>query len=305
MDKKGLFFALMTALVSGIAIFLNKFAVSGLNASAFAFAKNALVALFLISIILLLREIKTLKQLTKRNWLQLAAIGLVGGSTPFILFFNALQLTSAINAAFIHKTLFIWVSVGALVFLKEKINLRFIVGAALLIIGIVLLFGINITAFNGADFLVFLATLLWAAENIISKHVLRSLSSRTVAFGRMFFGSIFIAGFLTATNQLAPLHSVSLLNMQWIAISAVFLLMYVSFWYAGLKRLPASIATSILLLGLPVTSLLSFAFLGKTIAPLQGIGFLLLIAGISVIVGIGFYFSKLKQKNFSIAKNRT
>ena len=49
-------------------------------------------------------------------------IGVIGGSVPFILFFNGLAMASAPSAAFIHKTLFVWVVLLAVPFLGERLG---------------------------------------------------------------------------------------------------------------------------------------------------------------------------------------
>src|SRR3989344_1146008 len=118
MQNKGLFLVLLTALISGVSIFLNSFAVSGINPFIFTTLKNVVVALFLISLIAILRERRELAKLTSVQWGKLSAIGLVGGSIPFLIFFYALSQTSAINAGFIHKTMFIFISAMAFLFLK-------------------------------------------------------------------------------------------------------------------------------------------------------------------------------------------
>ena len=51
-ELKGVTLALATAVVSGVSIFLNKFAVTGLNPFIFATLKAGLVAVVLLSIIL-------------------------------------------------------------------------------------------------------------------------------------------------------------------------------------------------------------------------------------------------------------
>lgn len=292
-ETKGILFALLTACVSGFAIFVNKFAITGLNASLFTFAKAAIVAALLLALLLAFREFPRLRALTRSSWAKLMAIGLVGGCIPFLLYFNALQLTSAINAAFIHKTLFIWVSVLALLFLKERLDRRFLAGAALLLAGNTLVFGINIAVFNLADLMILAATLLWAVENTISKRVLRELPARVVAFGRMGFGALFTLPFLFATNSLQGILTLTPANLFWIALTAGFLLLYVSLWYPALKHARASVATACLFAGLPITSLLSALFLGKALSLTSAIGMLVIAAGIAVIAGMGWLHYKL------------
>ena len=52
----------------------------------------------------------------------MTVIGVIGGSVPFILFFSGLAMASAPTAAFIHKTLFVWVVVLAVPFLGERLG---------------------------------------------------------------------------------------------------------------------------------------------------------------------------------------
>jgi len=294
MESKGITLVLATAVISGVSIFLNKFAVEGSNPFVFSTMKAVLVGIFLFSLIVLLHERKRIIELTRKQWMQLAIIGLVGGSIPFLLFFYALKLTSAINAGFIHKTLFLWVFIFAAFFLREKISGKFIAGALLLLAGNFILFS-NFAEFSFADGLILLATLLWAAENVISKHLLKELYGRIVAFGRMFFGSIFMLGFLAATNQLGSLFAITVEQFSWIAITSGLLFLYVLSYYTGLKYVRVSVAAAALMLAQPITAILSFVFLGTSITPEQGFGFLLIIAGAIVIIGIG-YFSKAANR---------
>jgi len=298
-ERKGFFLILLTAAVSGFAIFANSFAVRGINPFVFTFLKNVAVAAFLLSIIMLFKEFPALKRLSRSQWAKLAAIGLLGGSIPFLLFFYALQLTTAINAGFLHKTLFLWASLFAIFFLKEKISKRFALAAGLLLAGNFALF--SISSFGLPELLILLATLLWAAENTLSKHVLKDLSGTVVAFGRMFFGSLFILAFLFLTNQTSTILSLSLNQLQWVLITSGFLLAFVLSFYSGLKHLPVHKATAVLLLAQPITAFLSLAFLGKAITLQQALGFLLIIAGISLIVGFGFFLHSAKSNGISIA----
>jgi len=301
--KKGFFLVLLTAIVSGTSIFANSFAVEGFNPFAFTFLKNAIVAVFLFSLILLLKDFLAIKKLSKKQVLQLASIGLVGGSVPFLLFFYALSLTTAVNAGFLHKTLFVWASLFAFFFLKEKISKPFIAGALLLLTGNFFLF--SISSFGLPEMLILTATLLWAGENTISKHVLKNLSGSIVAFGRMFFGSLFILAFLALSNQLPQAFAFSMPQIQWILITSLFLLAYVFTYYTGLKHLPLHKASALLLLAQPITLFLSFAFLGKTLSLSQTFGLLLTLGGLFLIAGMSFLLKPAKSRGLSLAKQRS
>ena len=282
--KNGLMLVFLTAIISGFSIFINKFGVSGFDSSVFTFSKNVVVALFLFSVVLMLGEFKILKNLKIKDWGKLVLIGLVGGSIPFLLFFKGLQLGNAVGSAFIHKTLFIYASLFALIFLREKLNKKIILVAGFLLIGNLLLLKIKSFSFGIGEVLVLGATLLWAGENVISKHALKELSGNVVAFGRMFFGSMFILVFLMLSGKLRLISELSMSQFAWIVITSVILMLFVMTYYNGLKYVKVSTATSILLLGSPITTVLSFIFGDGSLVLSQVLGILMVLAGILIAV---------------------
>ena len=102
--KKGLIFVLFTAVISGVSVFVNKFAVQSVgNSHVFTTGKNLFVALVLSLFIFSPFIVNKLKSIKKNEWVKLVVIGFVGGSIPFLLFFKGLSLATSTNAAFIHK----------------------------------------------------------------------------------------------------------------------------------------------------------------------------------------------------------
>jgi drug/metabolite transporter (DMT)-like permease len=162
--SKGITLIFGTAIISGFAIFINSFGVKGFDPYLYTFLKNALVAVFLVGLLLGIKEFSNLKQLKKKDWLLLSVIGLVGGSIPFLLFFKGLSMTAAASGAFIHKTMFIYVAVLAAVFLKERIPNRLFIAGALLLMGNLYFLKFLPVNFQIGDLLVLTAAILWAVE---------------------------------------------------------------------------------------------------------------------------------------------
>lgn len=299
--KKGLLLVFSTAIISGFSIFINKYSVSVISPNIFTFLKNALVALALCGAIFLIKKWPEIKALTKKQWFLLLAIGLIGGSIPFLLFFKGLTLTTAAQGSFIQKTMFIFVMILAAVFLKEKITKNFIIGALLLLLGNLIALKTLPVSFGAGDALILLATMLWAIENTISKYTLKDLPGTIVAWGRMFFGSIFILGYLGATGQISAISQLTIGQIGWTVITAGLLFAYVMTWYNGLKYTPASLATAILLLGSPITTLLSLISGGVvTVKQIMAIAFVL--AGLFFAIGIRTLIDmakKLKHKIYA------
>ena len=255
-----------------------------------------MVALLLGGLIFALKDSSVFRQLKPKQWLLLVLIGLIGGSIPFLLFFKGLALTSATQGSFIQKTMFIYVAVLALIFLKEKISKNFLLGALLLLLGNILVLKSLNFSFGYGDLLILLATLFWAAENVLSKYALRELPSKIVAWGRMSFGSVFILGFLLAIGKASLILTLNPSQIVWVLITAALLFGYVFTWYSGLKHIPVSVATAILLLGSPITTLLVAASTGKINLSdiLAGI---LILGGLIIVAG----FDHIQKRFFSAA----
>jgi drug/metabolite transporter (DMT)-like permease len=277
--RKGLYFALATALISGLAIYINKFAVMEMqDPFIFTAVKNVAVAALLFAFLILPKALPELKSLPRKQWLTLGVIGGVGGSIPFLLFFYGLSSGTAVSAAFIHKTLFIWVAILAVPFLGERLGKFHIAALATLVGGNILLLGWpKSLLISGGELMIFAATLLWAVEAIIAKRVMKQVSSNVAAFGRMFFGAIVMLVFLAVTGKLSTIASLSGQQIGWVILTSVFLFGYVYCFYTGLKYAPASVVASILVLGSVITSLL-YAIFDARIYSLEQIAGMLLIA---------------------------
>jgi drug/metabolite transporter (DMT)-like permease len=282
--KKGIYLVLLTAIISGFSSFLNKFGMQAVakNAYQYAMLKNVIVALVLSWIILSPVIWSKLKRISKGDWSKLVLIGLVGGSIPFLLFFQGLSMTSSINAAFIHKTLFIWVIILAWPVLKERVTKLQFLALATLFIGNVIFLGLRGMSWGYAETIILLATILWSVENIIAKIVLKNVDALVLAWARMFFGSIFLFGFLTITNNVSGLLDLSVNQFGWLVLMGVFLLGYIATWYSALKRLPVTVVASFLVIASPITTLLNSIFITHTIDVNKIVGLVVMIAALII-----------------------
>jgi drug/metabolite transporter (DMT)-like permease len=294
--NKGYLLVTLTAIISGFSIFINKFGVGIFKSSEiYTFLRVALVALIL-GLVLLIFDLEKIKSIKKREWLLLALIGLVGGSIPFLLFFKGLKITSSAEGSFIHKTMFLWVAILATLFLKEKIDLKFLFGALILLFANCLLLKKFSFLPDRGDLLILIATIFWAIENTLSKYLLSTsnLDGKTVAFGRMFFGSIFILIYLIFTNQGISnfcfefkTNNLGFNNWSNFALLCSNLVLW-------LKVHSVSKATAILLLGSPITTALNLIS-GTKIPSQEIISGILVLIGIVIIFGIKKILENLKS----------
>lgn len=284
--RKGTLLVLITALSSGIAIFLNKYALATFpNAVLFTFAKNAAVAVALGALLLGLSQHQKFRSLSRTDWLQLLGIGILGGGIAFAIYFSALANAQALTAGFLHKTLFIWAALLGGVALREKLEKPFLAAIALLFVGNYLIFQTAFT-FGIAEALILVAVLLWSVENYLAKRLMnqnKAINGTQVGFARMFFGALFLLALLGATGQAGPLATLSLAHIEWIALTAGLLLVYVYTYYNGLQRIPLHKAAALLSLGQPVTAALTLAFAAKTPALPEAAGLLLIVIATALI----------------------
>lgn len=291
--KTGISLAVFTALISGCSIFYNKiFVVKGIDSLVFNIIKNGGVAFILTALLLLRGKINTIKTLALNDWKKLFTIGLVGGGIPFWLFFEGLKTVPALNANVIQKTLFIWVALLAIPYLKEKLNRWQILGYIAILWSNVL-FGFNGFTATRGEWMILSATLLWSVENVISAYTLRKLDPGIVSWARMFFGAIFLFCVAVTTNKASLIFAVTPTQLPAIAGSIMFLSVYVLSWYAALKYAPATVATAVLVLATPITGILSVLFLSQPIASILTVPFAATILG-TVLIAV-FAHEKTEQ----------
>jgi drug/metabolite transporter (DMT)-like permease len=254
---KGLQLIFLTALISGCSVFANKIFVSATDPLVFTAIRNGVVVLILSALVLWRKQIPTFTGIKKSDWLRLLIVGFVGGGVAFGFFFTGLSQIGAVQGNVIHKTLFIWVALLAVPWLGERFTKLQFVGLVLLLLATFVLGGPLSFAIKPGSFMVLTATLLWALENVYSKQLLSRLSPLVVAWSRMAFGlpvlffavTIFGKGtqlFLPKTYLLLPLLSSSLL-----------LTGYVLTWYYGLKVVPVTIASGVLVIAPSITLVLT------------------------------------------------
>src|SRR5690348_9179 len=146
--RAGLALAVVSAVISGFAVYTNGFAVKRApSAMSFTTAKNLLAAAIIAALFgasLLRRETPRHAALQVRHWIGLAFVGVVGGGLAFALFFEGLARADAAHAAFVQKSLVLWVALLAVPLLHERIGWRQAAAVALLLAGQLLLAG-NLT----------------------------------------------------------------------------------------------------------------------------------------------------------------
>ncbi|GAA6525131.1 EamA family transporter [Intrasporangium sp. DVR] len=286
---RGLLLALATAVVSGVSVYVNSFGVKAISdASTYTTAKNLVAAAVLVVLLAAARPAgaRLTRPSTTGHWLGLAYVGVLGGSVPFVLFFEGLQRAQAPQAAFLHKTLVLWVALLALVVLKERLSWLHWVAIGLLVGGQWALAGAGGLPSGSGALLILAATLLWSVETVVAKRLLVGVSSWTVGITRMGVGSLVLLGWLTVTGRLPGLGSLTGAQWRWVLVCGALLAAYVATWFAALARAQAVDVTAVLVLGAVITAAIDATVKGVLPANVPAYALLALGAGLIALTMI-------------------
>jgi drug/metabolite transporter (DMT)-like permease len=288
----GVAMAVGAALISGLAIYLNAFAVKQLpDAAVFTTLKNGVAMLILLAVAFRLGSARDARSLTKGQWVRILAVGVVGGSVPFILFFTGLAQASAPSAAFVQKTLFVWVALLAVPFLGERLGWAPLVALALLLVGQALVLPPAGIVWGSGETLILVATMMWAIETVLVKKLLASMPASLIATLRMGVGLIVLIGYLVGSGRLATLLGLSQPQWGWALLTGLVLAGYVATWFGALQRAPASIVTSVLVLGAVATGVLTAVTKGAVPSATVVGGYVLILGAAAALIAWSIRFA--------------
>lgn len=280
----GLGLAAVTAVISGVSLFVNASAVRSFGDPAlFTTLKNGVAAILLLA--LAVPFSRSAWRPARGHWRGLLAIGIVGGGIPFILFFTGLAAASAPGAAVIQKTLFAWVAILAIVFLRERLGGLQIAAVAVLLVSQLLIQPPGGVRWGSGETMILAATGLWAIEVVVAKRVLVGVPPLIAGVARMGIGLIVIVGYLWMTGGFAGMAHLGADQVAWVLLTGCLLTAYVASWYAALQRAPASAVTAILTLGLPITAGLQLVSNGQVPTPDAVVGY---GAGLGAVALLGW-----------------
>jgi drug/metabolite transporter (DMT)-like permease len=281
------------AAISGLAVFVNGYGVHAVrDAAVYTTAKNLVSAVVIGVLALAFAGVRSQvadhvaqaeSRHVMRRYAGLAAVAVVGGSVPFVLFFEGLARASSTHAAFVQKTLVLWVALLAVPLLGERLRAIHVAAMGLIVGGLVLLDG-GLRGFRlgNGEVLILAATLLWAVEVVIAKRLLRDVTPYSLALARMGGGVMVLLAWLAVTGRFGSLAHLGARGWTWSLVTGVILAGYVVTWFAALSRAGAIDVTAVLSGAAVITALLNLAVSGTTVPSV--VGLVLLIAGAGLIL---------------------
>lgn len=302
-ETLGTILALCTAVISGFAIPVNKVFVAGLDPAVFTATRALIIGIIFLFLSFWQRRWKFwvfrgFRKFPGVSWKYLLAIGVIGGGFAFLAYFTGLSFTTAGRAAFLHKTLPIYVSIFAVIFLKERVSRRQWYALLVMLIGAVLIYFAQIPphvlwANPGlGDLLVIGATILWALENTIArKAMIKGESNLVVSFARMFIGALVLFSAVILLGRVDALLALSAQQVVNLLISSAILFGYIFTWYWAIKLINVSKASALLLIAPAISLALGMAWMGEPASFLQLFGSVLILIGAWVVIRVRSEFT--------------
>jgi len=245
--RLGYSLAALNMVISGVAIYVNSLGVRMFSDSTLYTAlKNSVVGMaFLVPLVFSGRSRAAWRRLAAREWLLLIVVALIGGSVSYALYFRGLQLTTPVTASLIDHTQFLFVALFAAFFIGERFSPAVWVALGTLLAGLTLGIGAGTVRLDAGMPFVAAATLLFAADFVLMKYLLRSVSVLTVMTFKMTLGSLLLFLFVAATGRAGAIGQLSLLQWGFAGITGLILLAFSVTSVLGLRHASATATTAI------------------------------------------------------------
>lgn len=224
---------------------------------------------------------RPLASATRRHWKGLVAVAVIGGGIPFVLFFEGLSRASSSQAAFLHKTLVLWVAALAIPLLGERVR-----GVHLAAIGLVfggqvaIAGGIDDIVLGSGEMMILMATLMWSVEVIVVKRLLNDVLPIELGVTRMAGGAVVLAVIGLVSGTTVSLTTVGVEQLGWAVVTGLLLSAYVLTWLKALSRAPATDVTAVLVGSVVITSVLDLGPVGVVGSP----GLILVATGVVLML---------------------
>ena len=277
--SQGFKYTFLAAFFWAISIILSKYIYRlGENAYNVTFWSAFLAAPYWIFI--LRKEKKELITITKHDYLILFGIALISTVGTAITENLALKFGSAINYSFLIRTVILFTMFFAYLFLGEKLTLKKIILAVLILSGAYLLTsnGQVLKLTKGDIFTLIDAALIALGNNVFGKMATNRMSSNLSAAASI------LIGFFPITMIALINHAIALPKSLPLMLAITFFgLLITIFRYRGLKHASASYVTMIFSFTPVMVSFMALTLLNETMTPIQLLGGgLIVLAGIAV-----------------------
>lgn len=239
--------AVLNAVVSGVAIYVNSRGVSHFhNAVVYTSLKNGVSGLLLLPLALFPAQRRRYRQLRRRDWQWLLLLAVTSGSLPYALYFTGLKMTNAVTGSLGSHLEFVVVAVLAVVFVGERLSRPMWAGLAVLLAGVLLSTSLGLVRFNEGTALIAVSTVLFSVGFVITKHLFQGrLATTVVMTAHLTVGSVFLFVYLAAVGELAPIAHLDSLQWSYVVATGIILLLFTVTAYVAIRLIRVAAVTAI------------------------------------------------------------
>jgi drug/metabolite transporter (DMT)-like permease len=220
----------------------------------------------------------------RRDWPQLALVGLFGVATYNLALNYGSQYIKAGSAAFLVQTAPLFTAIFAVLLLGERVTSIAFVGMGIGLAGALMIFfgeGKKV-ALEPASLLILLAAIAFSLFFITQKPLLARYSPIQVITVAVWFGTVMMIPFgLDAGSEIADAPASAIWMVAFLGVFPA-ALAYAT-WAYVLSRIPASKAGSFLYIGGPTTVIIAWIWLDEIPSALSLLGGLVALSGVVIV----------------------
>lgn len=260
------------------------------------------IAGLILLVVVVLRGQKNLNAIRKQ-WVPLFFMAITGIFGYNLFFFTGLDMTSAINGSLIMATSPVFMTLGAVVLLREEWNKRVGFGLTLSLLGVIIVLSQGSLStlleldFNRGDLLFIGGLICWVLHGLLGKIVMREVSPLVTTTVTTLIGSI-VLGITSFTEKgwgtVLYMSSQGWSEILFMIICSSVIAFLV--WNQGIQQVGAGKASIYMNLVPICTALIAVFIYGSIITATQVVGMVIVVIGVYVVT-IHQYISKRVHKH--------
>ncbi len=284
MDKKPYFLVMLAALFYAVYLIVNRtFLVEGLNPTDFACGSGIFAAILSLIFLLSSHEISELKKLDKLDVTYILILGIIVGFIYRLILFIGQSMTTATSAGFLLRTAPVFALGFGYLLMRESIDRKHILLMFLMLSGVYLLNTNGTVYSNPGDLLLLLGGLIIGFDQAFSRKIItRGISPGVLTSLTTIIGAIAMFIFVLLSTQY------SLFGWEIQMLSGLLVFTAVFLRNMALRKIKASVVSTLLLLNPVFTSLMGITLLSEEITLIQ------LTGGVIILLG-GYFIIKTKK----------
>jgi uncharacterized membrane protein len=213
-----------------------------------------------------------------KNWRFLAFLGLFEAAGS-LLFTYGILISGPTNAAFVAQFTVVFTILFGVIFLKEKLANREVLGVVVALVGLFILTSGSVQLEIFSTVAVLISAVLFAAANLFSKVYIKDINPMSMAGGRSFFMLIILLIYALALGKLET--AISPLTLGYAILGSVTgVILSFIFFFKALEVFEISKTMTIRSMEPLLTAVFSFALLALVPTMNQLIGGILIVSGV-------------------------